>query len=139
MATATMGIGLGVIIGPPFGGLTYAYAGKQWPFFILAMAGACSFVVQLWLLSRKTLRERIARTALAAKLDSETSPPVSILTLLRDVNIRRGAVALIAQNAVIASIEPAFPIWAGEWGETSHTCHARRMVLVLHLANRCLA
>lgn len=113
MATATLGIGFGVILGPPYGGLMYSYTGKRWPFFVLAIGGFLSLLVQLWLLSRPQLKERIRRTAAAAKVEMLTNPPESIFTLLKDRNIRRSASTLVVINAVIAAIEPAFPIWAG--------------------------
>ena len=112
MATATMGIGIGVIVGPPFGGIVYTYAGNQWPFFILAIAGAVSLLIQFGLLTRRSLSQRLHRSSLAAELEASVHPPTSMLTLLTNRNIRRGAVALVVQNAVIASIEPAFPLWA---------------------------
>lgn len=37
MAIALGGLALGVLIGPPFGGIMYEFIGKSAPFIILAM------------------------------------------------------------------------------------------------------
>jgi MFS family permease len=53
-------------------------------------------------------------TAVATQLAHETNPPASIWALLHDPGVRRSALALVAPNAVIAAIEPAFPLWCGQ-------------------------
>lgn len=89
----------------------YSYLGKIWPFLILSIAGACSMIVQLWLLKQPALRKRIRQTAIAMQLAHKAYPAASIWTLLHDLDVQRSALALVATNAIIAAIEPSFPLW----------------------------
>ena len=47
LALSFTGFGLGVLIGPPFGSVVFAFAGKRTPFYILAAIGALDGALQL--------------------------------------------------------------------------------------------
>lgn len=41
MGIALGGLALGVLVGPPYGGLLYQWAGKELPFILLALLALC--------------------------------------------------------------------------------------------------
>ena len=47
LALSFTGFGLGVLVGPPFGSVVFAFAGKHTPFYILAAIGALDGILQL--------------------------------------------------------------------------------------------
>lgn len=107
MAVALGGLALGVLIGPPFGGVTYQFMGKAFPFWILAALALLDGLLQLVVLKPKIMKE--------------TQEGTSIITLIKDPYILISAGALAFANMGISSLEPSLPLWmmdtmsAPEW------------------------
>lgn len=57
MAIALGGLALGVLIGPPFGGIMYEFVGKSSPFVVLALLALGDGCLQLLVLKPKIQRE----------------------------------------------------------------------------------
>ncbi|KAF7285408.1 hypothetical protein GWI33_010659 [Rhynchophorus ferrugineus] len=107
MGIALGGLALGVLIGPPFGGLMYEFVGKSAPFLILAALALGDGLLQLLMLQPSvTIQE---------------SDPPSLRSLVTDPYIVIAAGAIIFANMGIAMLEPSLPIWmmdtmgAGRW------------------------
>ncbi|XP_067036954.1 synaptic vesicular amine transporter-like isoform X2 [Acropora muricata] len=96
---------LGVLAGPPFGGLFYSLAGKGLPFFILAGFIFITFV--LVVIVRKPV---IPRDAVKPSLKDLLSDPYIL--------IASGAICFC--NMSFALLEPTLPIWLLE------TVHAKK-------------
>ncbi|CAL8082082.1 unnamed protein product [Orchesella dallaii] len=97
MGVALGGLALGVLIGPPFGGLMYQFVGKTVPFLILACLALGDGLLQLLV-----LRPAIVRT--------EADAP-SLKALLMDPYIIVAAGAITFANMGIAMLEPSLPIY----------------------------
>lgn len=97
MAVALGGLALGVLIGPPFGGVLYEFVGKPAPFLVLAIFALLDGLLQLLVLQPKLCRE-------------ESEGP-SLMTLIRDPYILVAAGALTFANMGIAVLEPSLPLW----------------------------
>uniref|UniRef100_A0A915HNA1 Major facilitator superfamily (MFS) profile domain-containing protein n=1 Tax=Romanomermis culicivorax TaxID=13658 RepID=A0A915HNA1_ROMCU len=100
MGIALGGLALGVLVGPPFGGVMYEYTGKELPFIILAMLALFDGTLQLLV-----LKPRIE------KGDQEGS---SMKTLIKDPYIGVAAGAITVGNLGIAMLEPSLPLWMME-------------------------
>ncbi|XP_030767284.1 synaptic vesicular amine transporter isoform X2 [Sitophilus oryzae] len=107
MGIALGGLALGVLIGPPFGGLMYEFVGKSAPFLVLAALALGDGLLQLLMLQPSvTIQE---------------SDPPSLRSLITDPYIVIAAGAIIFANMGIAMLEPSLPIWmmdtmgAGRW------------------------
>ena len=70
MGIALGGLALGVLIGPPFGGIMYEFVGKSAPFLILSALALGDGVLQLFMLQ-------------PAVVHTDTDPP-SLKTLISD-------------------------------------------------------
>ncbi|XP_052224886.1 synaptic vesicular amine transporter-like [Dreissena polymorpha] len=109
MGIALGGLALGVLIGPPFGGIMYQFAGKEAPFLILAFLAMCDGALQLFVLQ--------------PAVQPESQEGTSYITLLKDPYILIAAGSITFANMGIAMIEPSLPIWmkktmgAQEWAE----------------------
>ncbi|KAF4522407.1 hypothetical protein B566_EDAN007657 [Ephemera danica] len=107
MGIALGGLALGVLIGPPFGGVMYEFVGKSAPFLILSALALGDGLLQLLV-----LQPAIVRT--------ESEPP-SLKALVMDPYIIIAAGAITFANMGIAMLEPSLPIWmmdtmgAGRW------------------------
>ncbi|KAI1287502.1 Synaptic vesicular amine transporter [Halotydeus destructor] len=97
MAIALGGLALGVLIGPPFGGLMYQYIGKGAPFIILAILALADGLLQLLVLQ--------------PKISKEEQEGASLMTLIKDPYILVAAGAITFANAGIATLEPSLPLW----------------------------
>ncbi|ODM95681.1 Synaptic vesicular amine transporter [Orchesella cincta] len=97
MGVALGGLALGVLIGPPFGGVMYQFVGKTAPFLILACLALGDGLLQLLV-----LRPGIVRT--------EADAP-SLKALLMDPYIIVAAGAITFANMGIAMLEPSLPIY----------------------------
>lgn len=84
MAFALGGLALGVLIGPPFGGIMYEYIGKSSPFIVLAMFALADGCLQLMVLQPKVVKEE--------------QEGASLLTLIRDPYIVMAAGAITFAN-----------------------------------------
>lgn len=97
MGIALGGLALGVLIGPPFGGLMYEFVGKSAPFLILAALALADGLLQLLMLQPSVVHQ-------------ESDPP-SLRALITDPYIMIAAGAIIFANMGIAMLEPSLPIW----------------------------
>lgn len=97
MALALGGLALGVMIGPPFGGVMYEFVGRAAPFLILAFVSLFDGLLQLLV-----LQPRVAK---------EEQEGASLLTLIKDPYILVAAGAITFANMGIAILEPALPLW----------------------------
>ncbi|XP_077288588.1 vesicular monoamine transporter [Arctopsyche grandis] len=107
MGIALGGLALGVLIGPPFGGVMYEFVGKSAPFLILSALALGDGLLQLLMLQPTVVRQ-------------ESDPP-SLKALVMDPYILIAAGAITFANMGIAMLEPSLPIWmmdtmgAGRW------------------------
>ncbi|KAG6455850.1 hypothetical protein O3G_MSEX009422 [Manduca sexta] len=106
MGIALGGLALGVLIGPPFGGLMYEFVGKTAPFLMLSALALGDGLLQLMILQPGVVRQ-------------ETEPP-SLRDLVTDPYILIAAGAITFANVGIAMLEPSLPIWMAD------TMEARR-------------
>ncbi|KAJ8705768.1 hypothetical protein PYW08_012814 [Mythimna loreyi] len=106
MGIALGGLALGVLIGPPFGGLMYEFVGKTAPFLMLSALALGDGLLQLMILQPGVVRQ-------------ETEPP-SLKALVCDPYILIAAGAITFANVGIAMLEPSLPIWMAD------TMEARR-------------
>ncbi|XP_045467945.1 synaptic vesicular amine transporter isoform X2 [Harmonia axyridis] len=97
MGIALGGLALGVLIGPPFGGIMYEFVGKSAPFLILSALALADGVLQLLMLQPAVVRQ-------------ESDPP-SLKALVTDPYIIIAAGAITFANLGIAMMEPSLPIW----------------------------
>lgn len=97
MGIALGGLALGVLIGPPFGGIMYEFVGKSAPFLILSALALGDGVLQLFMLQPKIVIQ-------------ESDPP-SLKALICDPYILIAAGAITFANMGIAMLEPSLPIW----------------------------
>lgn len=126
MGIALGGLALGVLIGPPFGGIMYEFIGKTAPFLILSALALGDGVLQLFMMQPKIAIQESDPPSLKAlvsdpyiliaagnsinglfTLDSE---PI----LLFDFNFGDDAGAITFANMGIAMLEPSLPIWMME-------------------------
>ncbi|KAL4231166.1 hypothetical protein ACF0H5_008748 [Mactra antiquata] len=97
MGIALGGLALGVLIGPPFGGVMYQFAGKEAPFLILAAMALFDGALQLFVLQ--------------PTVQPESQEGTSYITLLKDPYILIAAGSITFANMGIAMMEPSLPIW----------------------------
>ncbi|CAB3399360.1 unnamed protein product [Caenorhabditis bovis] len=106
MGIALGGLALGVLVGPPYGGLLYQWSGKELPFVLLALLalfdGSLQFLV------------------LQPKIDRGEPEGSTIKQLAKDPYIIIAAGAITIGNLGIAMLEPSLPLWMMEsWGASS--------------------
>ncbi|VVC45231.1 Multidrug resistance protein,Major facilitator superfamily domain,Major facilitator superfamily [Cinara cedri] len=97
MGIALGGLALGVLIGPPFGGIMYEFVGKTAPFLILSALALGDGLLQLLLLQPGVVK-------------TDADPP-SLKSLVMDPYIIVAAGAITFANTGIAMLEPSLPIW----------------------------
>ncbi|XP_063912466.1 synaptic vesicular amine transporter [Zophobas morio] len=97
MGIALGGLALGVLIGPPFGGVMYEFVGKSAPFLVLSALALGDGLLQLLMLQPAIVRQ-------------ESDPP-SLKALVTDPYIIIAAGAITFANMGIAMLEPSLPIW----------------------------
>ncbi|XP_068148129.1 synaptic vesicular amine transporter isoform X2 [Drosophila tropicalis] len=97
MGIALGGLALGVLIGPPFGGVMYEFVGKSAPFLILAALALGDGLLQLFMLQPSIQK-------------AESEPP-SLKSLISDPYILIAAGAITFANMGIAMLEPSLPLW----------------------------
>ncbi|GAU94301.1 hypothetical protein RvY_06099 [Ramazzottius varieornatus] len=100
MGIALGGLAMGVLIGPPFGGVLYDFVGKSVPFVILALLALFDGVLQL--------------AVLRPHVTSAPEDPTPLLNLLKDPYILIAAGSIMFANMGIAMLEPSLPIWLRE-------------------------
>ncbi|ETN70599.1 vesicular acetylcholine transporter unc-17 family protein [Necator americanus] len=100
MGIALGGLALGVLVGPPYGGVLYQWAGKELPFILLALLalfdGSLQFLV------------------LQPKVDRGEPEGSTIRQLAKDPYIIVAAGAITIGNLGIAMLEPSLPLWMME-------------------------
>ncbi|KAL8599878.1 hypothetical protein ACOMHN_025410 [Nucella lapillus] len=107
MGIALGGLALGVLLGPPFGGVMYEFTGKETPFLILAFLALFDGCLQL--------------VALKPCIKPESQEGSSLKDLVKDPYILLAAGSITFANMGIAMMEPSLPIWmyrtmgAPEW------------------------
>lgn len=97
MAIAMGGLALGVMIGPPFGGVMYEFVSRSAPFLVLAAVALLDGLLQLVVLKPR-VRGDIVQGA-------------SLKTLAQDPYILTAAGAITFANMGIAVLEPSLPLW----------------------------
>ncbi|XP_076651658.1 vesicular monoamine transporter [Halictus rubicundus] len=97
MGIALGGLALGVLIGPPFGGVMYEFVGKSAPFLVLSALALGDGLLQLLVLQPSVVY-------------TEADPP-SLKALVTDPYIVLAAGAITFANMGIAMLEPSLPIW----------------------------
>ena len=106
-------ISFGCLVAPPFGGVLYEFAGKAWPFVILAFI--CLFDGILLLLIMRPMKAKQVEEGYVRP----TGTP--IWRLLIDPHIACCAGALVVANVSLAFLEPTISKWmndtmdAAEW------------------------
>ncbi|XP_063612374.1 synaptic vesicular amine transporter-like isoform X2 [Penaeus indicus] len=107
MGIALGGLALGVLIGPPFGGVMFQFVGKTAPFLILAVLALGDGLLQLWVLQPAIVKHE------------EEAPTFG--ELITDPYIIISAGAITFANMGIGMLEPSLPLWmmdtmaAPEW------------------------
>ncbi|KAK0396707.1 hypothetical protein QR680_001821 [Steinernema hermaphroditum] len=98
MGIALGGLALGVLVGPPYGGVFYQWSGKELPFILLALLalfdGSLQFLV------------------LQPKIDRGEPEGTTIKNLIKDPYIIICAITI--GNLGIAMLEPSLPLWMME-------------------------
>ncbi|GAA51459.1 Synaptic vesicular amine transporter [Clonorchis sinensis] len=97
---ALSGLALGVLVGPPFGGICYEFINKEAPFLMLAILALFDGLLQL--------------LALKPAVRPEAERGSSLWNLLRDPYILVAAGSLTFGNMGIAMLEPSLPLWMWE-------------------------
>ncbi|XP_064097959.1 synaptic vesicular amine transporter-like isoform X2 [Macrobrachium nipponense] len=107
MGIALGGLALGVLIGPPFGGVMFQFVGKSAPFLILAVLALGDGLLQLLVLQPAVVRQE------------EVAPTLGELCMDPYIIIAAGAITFA--NMGIGMLEPSLPLWmmdtmgAPEW------------------------
>lgn len=128
MAIALGGLALGVLIGPPFGGIMYQFIGKSSPFVVLAflaLMDGCELILSycyyynFWILNNTMiiiiclswLTSVLQLFVLQPKIVKEEQEAASLVTLISDPYILIAAGAITFANLGIAILEPSLPLW----------------------------
>ncbi|XP_022687925.1 synaptic vesicular amine transporter-like isoform X2 [Varroa jacobsoni] len=99
-----VGLALGVMIGPPYGGIMYEFVSRSAPFLVLAAVTLFDGLLQLAILQPSISQGNIEGASLSE--------------LLRDPYIVIAAGAITFANLGIAVLEPSLPLWLMD---TMHT------------------
>ncbi|GMT36103.1 hypothetical protein PFISCL1PPCAC_27400 [Pristionchus fissidentatus] len=106
MGIALGGLALGVLVGPPYGGVLYEWSGKELPFILLALLALADGTMQFLVLQ--------------PKVDRGEPEGSTIKQLAKDPYIIVAAGAITIGNLGIAMLEPSLPLWMMEsWGASS--------------------
>ncbi|RWS06941.1 synaptic vesicular amine transporter-like protein [Dinothrombium tinctorium] len=97
MALALGGMALGLLIGPPFGGIMYQFVGKASPFLILAMLALIDGLLQLLVLQPSVSKE-----------ETEAAP---LKDLISDPYIILAAASITIANMGMGILEPSLPLY----------------------------
>lgn len=132
MGKAMAAVGLGVVVGPPFGGVVYGVGGKELPFFILAGLALVDGVLQMLLLPPRGTREEIGLlqhfddaaslssgdSAYGLMEDDEALPSGArsqqrqgMLSLLGHPEVLRLCLVYLSICMLIGMLEPTFPLY----------------------------
>ncbi|KAB0373530.1 hypothetical protein FD755_015189 [Muntiacus reevesi] len=123
MGIALGGLALGLLVGAPFGSVTYVFLGRTVPFLILAFLALLDGALQLCILQ-------------PSEVSPESAKGTPLLTLLRDPYILVAAGPICFANMGVAMLEPTLPIWmlqtmcAPEWQLGKWLCALLGMLVV---------
>ncbi|CAH8539974.1 unnamed protein product [Schistosoma haematobium] len=96
-SVALSGLAIGVLVGPPFGGIAYQFISKEAPFLILAALALADGTLQL--------------IALKPKVRKEDQKGAALCELLRDPYILIASGSITFGNMGIALLESSLPLW----------------------------
>ncbi|CEF59890.1 Major facilitator superfamily and Major facilitator superfamily domain, general substrate transporter and Major facilitator superfamily domain-containing protein [Strongyloides ratti] len=105
MGIALGGLALGVLVGPPYGGILYQWAGKELPFILLALLALCDGLLQFCVLE--------------PKVDKGEQEGNTMKQLIKDPYIIVAAGSITIGNLGIAMLEPSLPLWMMESWQAS--------------------
>ncbi|KAI6204505.1 MFS domain-containing protein [Aphelenchoides besseyi] len=106
MGIALGGLALGVLVGPPYGGVLYEWAGKELPFVLLALLALLDGTLQFMVLQ--------------PRVDRGEPEGAGLKQLAKDPYIIVAAGSITIGNLGIAMLEPSLPLWMMEsWGAGS--------------------
>ncbi|KAI6233397.1 Cat-1 [Aphelenchoides fujianensis] len=106
MGIALGGLALGVLVGPPYGGVLYEWAGKELPFVLLALLALLDGTLQFLVLQ--------------PRVDRGEPEGAGLKQLAKDPYIIVAAGSITIGNLGIAMLEPSLPLWMMEsWGASS--------------------
>ncbi|TMS36328.1 hypothetical protein L596_003519 [Steinernema carpocapsae] len=105
MGIALGGLALGVLVGPPYGGVLYQWSGKELPFVLLALLALFDGSMQFMVLQ--------------PKIDRGEPEGTTIKNLIKDPYIIICAGAITIGNLGIAMLEPSLPLWMMETWQAS--------------------
>uniref|UniRef100_A0AAF5DKQ0 MFS domain-containing protein n=2 Tax=Strongyloides stercoralis TaxID=6248 RepID=A0AAF5DKQ0_STRER len=105
MGIALGGLALGVLVGPPYGGILYQWAGKELPFILLALLAMCDGILQFLVLE--------------PKVDKGEQEGSTMKQLIKDPYIIVAAGSITIGNLGIAMLEPSLPLWMMESWQAS--------------------
>lgn len=113
MGVVTAGIGFGVILGPPFGGLCYHFRGKELAFLVLAGLAVLNLGGQVAMLRGPRAR-RLTSIDDPDDLDAAGEPapkPKSMFRLVQDPAVLGIVFSLMMATTGISFLEPTLPLW----------------------------
>lgn len=119
MGIALGGLALGVLIGPPFGGIMYEFVGKSAPFLILSALALGDGVLQLFMLQPSIVHQESDPPSLKALImdpyiliaAGKFNAPDLIRKKILINMISNYIGAITFANMGIAMLEPSLPIW----------------------------
>ncbi|CAM1312794.1 unc-17 (predicted) [Pycnogonum litorale] len=98
-------ISFGSLVGPPFGGLLYEFAGKGVPFIILSLVSLLDGIMVLLVVRPTKMRHRIN------EVTGNKVKGTPIWRLLMDPYIAVTAGCLVMANVSLAFLEPTISLW----------------------------
>ncbi|CAH8635244.1 unnamed protein product [Schistosoma rodhaini] len=96
-AIALSGLAIGLLIGAPYGGITYQFISRQAPFLILASLTVIDGLLQL--------------LALKPRVQRESQEGSGLIELLKDPYILIAAGSITFGNLGMSVLEPTLPLW----------------------------
>ncbi|VDK30674.1 unnamed protein product [Gongylonema pulchrum] len=100
MGIALGGLALGVLVGPPYGGMLYQWSGKELPFLLLALLALFDGSLQFMVLQ--------------PRIDRGEPEGTGLKELATDPYIVIAAGSITIGNLGIAMLEPSLPLWMME-------------------------
>ncbi|VDM95939.1 unnamed protein product [Thelazia callipaeda] len=100
MGIALGGLALGLLVGPPYGGVLYQWSGKELPFLFLALLALFDGSLQFLMLQ--------------PRIDRGEPEGTSLKELATDPYIILAAGSITIGNLGIAMLEPSLPLWMME-------------------------
>ena len=108
MSIAYLGVSMGVLLGPPIGGLLYEWFGKSVPFFALAVFISVVFVLLLIVID---FSKPNAESEKGKEEEEEEVVKGGLIQLLKDPYVLIVAGAMLIACSSISLLEPTLPVW----------------------------